>query len=333
MGEAPGLHRLAHQLLDATDDPVVRVRLWRDVLGLAADPAPDAAAGPLDAHPQVRALLKGQWPDGSWGRLHSQDTTARQRIPTTEVGVARALALGLAPSHPALRRAADHLAAILNRAVVPRDPPERNPRWPIGVALFAAATLARLRPLHGAVERVRRYWRQVALEAFAAGAHDPVAEEAAHRRLTGVAIRGGYLTLRNRYALALLSGGTEPLPAAVTETWLSWLAGLPDGLGYLNVPLWPSGGPAAPSQIDRRLASWELLAAYPGWRAVARPFLDWLGSARLPDGGWDLGPRWAGSTLLPLSADWRRRDTRRRDWTVRVLLLLARAGESRASVY
>ena len=68
------------------------------------------------------------------------------------VGVQRALALGLDASHPILRKASSHLTKILTGKTRPRDRSEKNDRWPTGVQLFAASTLARIRPDHAILE-------------------------------------------------------------------------------------------------------------------------------------------------------------------------------------
>ena len=173
---------IACRTLQATSDAVVRTRLARDVLGLPANhPVWLQARRELDEHRWVQVLRGEQRPDGSWGRLHSQDVTAGQRIPTTEAGVARALALGLDADHPMLRAAAAHLTAILGGQIECCDPPEKNDRWPAGVQLFAAATLARIDPHHPAVDGPWQLWQEIAWRTLNSGRYDPEAEVLAHR--------------------------------------------------------------------------------------------------------------------------------------------------------
>ncbi len=133
------------ELLAEEPAPAVQVRLYREVLGLdEKDPALLKAKEALLASPGVRILADEQWSDGGWGRLHSRDSAAKQKIVTTEFGVARALALGLTSDHPILQKTAARLRSLLNGEIAPRDRAEHNNRWPIGVQLFTAATLAQI---------------------------------------------------------------------------------------------------------------------------------------------------------------------------------------------
>ena len=168
---------MAGLLLQETADPVVHARLMRDVLRYPpTQPDLVAAARQLTPHPNVQVLAAEQWPDGSWGRLHSQDVTAGQRIRTTEFGVSRALALGLDPDHPILQAAANCLGGILSGRLEPRDPPEKNDRWPTGVQLFAAATLALIRPDDPLLDDPWALWLEIAQRSFAGGRYDDEAE-------------------------------------------------------------------------------------------------------------------------------------------------------------
>jgi len=270
----------------------------------------------------VKELEQGQWPDGSWGRLHSQDTRARQTLPTTEAGVERALALGLDADHPILQKATAYLVSLLEGTAQPPDPPEKNDRWPTGVQLFTAGALALVRPDHPDLDAPWNLWATIARQTFTTGRYDPDAEARAHRELTGASVRNSYLALDNKYTLALLGTRTDDLSAGLEAALLDWVWRRPEGIRYLTAPLsrLPAGRPV--SALDRWLASLELLACFPGWRGLAREAIEWLWTQRTPAGGWDFGPRPARSTALPLSESWRRKNARAFDWTTRVLSLL-----------
>ena len=108
------IEQSAQRILDTQPDATIRLRLLRDVL---RRPAQDEAL--LNAQQDVRKsrwvqeLVREQQNDSSWGRLHSRDSRAKTRIVTTEVGVERALALGLDATSPSLRNAARYLADLL----------------------------------------------------------------------------------------------------------------------------------------------------------------------------------------------------------------------------
>jgi RimJ/RimL family protein N-acetyltransferase len=325
MQPVQAIHELATRLLAEAPNPVVQVRLLRDVLGrpVGSSDLRQAREG-LERNRWVRELQAEQWDDGSWGRLHSRDSRARQRIPTTEWGVERALALGLEAAHPVLRQVGRYLASVLDGTGAVRDPAEKNDRWSVGVQLFAAATLAQIEPRHPALDRVWSLWAAIARRTFASGAYDATAEIRAHQELTGASVRDSYLVMGNRYALALLGARAADLPHAVEAALVQWLWQRPGGIGYLSVPLSPPPRHTKAGPLDRWLSSQELLAHFPSWHDMAGKAVAWLWEARTSGGYWDLGPRPAGSVALPLSASWRKKGARRHDWTTRALALLRR---------
>lgn len=310
-------------------DPAPRVRLLADVLRVPPDnPELRQALKELDGTDAVRELEGEQWPDGSWGRMHSQDTIApRQKIRTTEQGVARALALGLPVTHPILERAADFLVCVLSSGECP-DPEEQNERWPTGVELFAAATLARIQPRHPLLDTVFAKWQEIAARAFPACnghllAYDPQGELAAHRELTGIRGDLRYLRMNNRYTLTLLSSRPGSLPAALVDGMLAWIWTLPEGVGYYSVPLREPAGLVQSGPFERWMCSLELLSRFPRFPGPLAPAVDWLREQRRPDGYWDLGKYDPQGSVLPLSASWKDPAHRLVDWSVRVAAIIA----------
>lgn len=308
------IEQIARQILDSNPDAVVRRRLLRDVLGLPVD------GSALENSLRVRELAQEQRQDGSWGRFHSQDSRLKQEILTTEMGVERALALGLEASHPILQKAAAYIFRVM-RGVVPfPDPPEKNDRWATGERLFLASTLASIAPDHPELDRDRELWLNILEKTFRSGEYRAEDEIEAHRMLTGATVEGSYLVLRGKYQLNIL--GSTALPPDLERSLLAWLWSLPEGIGYLSVPLARPQRPG-PGGMDRWLASHELLAQnFPAWRQFAGPVAAWLWEQRDPDGCWDFGPQPHASARLPLSDTWKSSRNRKFDWTVRVLGLL-----------
>jgi hypothetical protein len=250
------------------------------------------------------------------------DTSRRQKIATTEAGVARAIALGLDRPHPIVERARAYLVALLEgRARFP-DRPESNDRWETGWKLFTAATLARIDPEHPSLDAHCELWSAVVERTFAGGAYDPDAEALAHAELTGASVRGSYLVLDSKYAVLLLGARAGALPAAIEPLYVSWLCSSPRGLRYMAAPL-ERPRTAPPSYVDRWLSSLELLAGYPSLGRAGEDAERWLLAQQKAPGVWDLGPRSTQSAALPLSSDWRNASRREADWTARVLCLLA----------
>jgi hypothetical protein len=319
------LRAIALRILRSEPDPAIRIRLLRDVLhAQMSDPRLRKAQQDIKDSAAIQHLAAEQGADGGWGRLHSRDTRALQRVPTTEWAVARAVDLGLDGSHPMLQRAADFLSRILEGRLAPIDPPERNDRWSVGVALFAASTLARIAPDHSAVGPVRELWEEVLRRTFAGGGYDAEAEVQAHRDLSGASVRQSYLVLANRYAITLFGSAADRLGGTLREAYCRWIWERAEGIGYLGVCLssFPPEGASA-GTLENWFSSHELFARLDP-EVPLTPLVDWLDSHRRSDGLWDFGSRVPHSTVLPLSATWRAKDARASDWSTRVLALLSR---------
>jgi hypothetical protein len=309
-------------LLAQTCDPILKLRLLRDVLHKPPESREIIEAyEDLDRHPHVRALGGEQWDNGSWGRMHSKDYSLKQDIGTTEVGVERAVNLGLDKRHPILQRVSRYLVSVIETGDI-QDLPEKNDRWEVGVRLFAAANLARIDPFHPHLDAVWALWCEIAARTFMSGRYDEAAEAHAHKSLTGASVRGSYLTLRNKYTLVLLSSRPSALLPTLEETLLTHLWYLDTGIGYLDVNV--SQPPVMkPGPVDRWFASHELLSRFPAWRNKAAEAVAWLWEKCNAEGCWDFGPRSPFSVFLPLSESWRKKGTRQLDWTTRTLLLLS----------
>jgi hypothetical protein len=319
------LQALGVSLLAKDTAPPVRLRMLRDVLRRpACDVELAQAVEELESSHWVLELGREQWSDGSWGRLHSRDCAAGQKIPTTEAGVERALALGLTAEHPILHRAVQYLAGVLEGASSYRDRAEKNDRWPTGVRLFAAATLAQIAPQQMSLDREWSLWSEILGRSFAGGAYDPRAQAQAHRALTGASAMGSYLVLCNKYAVTLLGARAEFLPKELEAEFVGWLWSLKAGVGYLGEPLHGPPRPPKPSTIDRWMQSQELLSQFPTWCTLASGVMEWLWEQRIVEGWWDLGPRASTSLVLPLSDSWRTKKARALDWSTRVMALLSR---------
>ncbi len=325
MPDLQAIRQIAEGILARNPDPVVRIRLLRDVL--QKPPANDEviqARKELATSRWVEGLEREQWDDGSWGRLHSRDSSAKQKIPTTEAGVERALALGLDVPHPVLAKASRYLIGILEGRTECRDRPEKNDRWPTGVQLFSAATLAQIQPDLSALDDAWHLWVNIARRTFASGAYDPEAEVRAHHELTGASVKNSYLVLDNRYSLALLGARAEALPADLETALVSWVWHCKDGIRYLRVKLPLPPRHLKTGSLDRWFTSLELLSRFSSWRALAKDAIQWLWEERAPGSLWDFGQKSTFSVFLPLSESWRKTTARQFDWTTRVLVLLRR---------
>jgi hypothetical protein len=311
------IHQNAIKLLEMRASPVASLRLKREILALEPDQTK------VENHSrQVRLLMDEQRTDGSWGTFHSRDTSAKQRITTTEAGVERAICLGLDQNHPVLTRARDYIQSIMLGRIPFPDYHEKNDRWPTGMRLFLASTLARIDPSHKILEEDRSLWREIAMRTFHSGEYSEEDEILAHAALTGASVRNSYLVINNRYALNVLGSRRALLPPTIEESLLAWLWQHDRGIGYLDMPFGKTPSLKKPGSLDRWFSSLELLLrTFPRSAPRLAVWIGWIWDQQDDDGLWDFGPRSPSSDFLPLADDWRRREQRRIDWSTRVLLL------------
>jgi hypothetical protein len=317
------IEEIAKDILIITDEATVRSRIYRNILR-QVPPGDDPLPQPhLNEHPQVKRLLEEQQPDGSWGRLHSEDTSKKQSIPTTEFGVQRGIALGLPFDHIILKKAAEHLGHLLDGQFPCPDPAEKNDRWPTGVRLFTAATLAQIEPHHTEVRQTWALWLEIAKHAFSGGRYDPLAEIAAHRDLTGASAAESYLILNNKYSLILLSTFPDDIPDTLEHLLFKWLCTEKKWIHYLDAPLMQSPHLQAPTAVDHWFTSLEILSRFRSWKTLyGMEMLNWLWEKRGENNRWDFGSRPTRTPFLPISCSWRKKAARETDWTLRTISLL-----------
>jgi len=319
------IEQTAARILERSPGAVVRYRLLRDVLKIAGDrPELQRARDDLKHSRCIRELGREQREDGGRGAFHSRSTLARQKIPSTEVGVERALSLGLDAAHPILRKASAYLRDILQGKRAFPDYPEKNDRWPTGMRLFPTSTLSLIHPDHSLLNPDRELWSEIAKRTFRSGSYSEADEIEAHAVLTGATVKDSYLVLCGRYQLNILGSLPGTLSARLETALLRWLWARPGGIGYLEVPL-GMPPPERPGPFDRWLASLEMLShLFPSWVGFASQVMKWLAKRRDAQGFWDFGLRPSSGSFLPLSDHWGNEQDRRFDWTTRILILLRR---------
>jgi hypothetical protein len=313
------IQETALKILRQSPDVVVRNKLKFKIMdqqGIAQE------VFSLDASQHVQTLANEQHDDGSWGRFHSQDSRRKQKIPTTEFAVGRAVHLGLDHTHPILAKAASYIERVLDQRIPFPDPPESNNRWETGKRLFLASTLSLILADHPLVIRERSLWLAIAKRAFQSGEYRLEDEIAAHTELTGASIRQSYLTLNGKYQLNLLGSHLRTAPFSFEKSIVAWVWGLPKGIGYYTQPL-NMPPDAKPEAVDRWLSSLALiLKCVPAGAQHLQPAIQWLLDQQTDDGCWDFGRCPRSSPFLPLSDNWRNPNHRKFDWTTRVLCIL-----------
>ena len=313
----------AGRILDMDPDPVVRVRLLRDVLMRpAADHEYRTAKKAALASPWIEQLAEEQWENGSWGRFHTENTKTKSRFPTSEFAISRGVALGLDKTDAVFARAVEYMVGVLRDRARWSDGYERSPCFPLAVKAFTAAYLGRIDPWNPAMDDLWDTWFAILRRTFAGGSYDPTKEALASSDLLGVSVSGSYVGLHSAYTVMFLGARSDLIPNELQTAYLAWLWGLDRGLGYLDADLSQSPGSCCHRRLEKWLASHEVLSAFMRWRHLSGEALNWLWGERAPDGLWDFGPRRGRTPYFPLSDSWRKRGNRKIDCSTRALVLL-----------
>ena len=317
------IEETALKILEQAPGVVVRYRLLLDVLKKPPDcPEVQQAKENLKHSKCIQELAKEQRAEGGWGAFHSRSTLLKQTIPSTEVGVERALSLGLDASHPILHKASVYILGIMQGDILFPDYHEKNDRWQTGMRLFLASTLSLVHPNHPALNYDRGLWHKIARKTFQSGKYSEQDEINAHAELTGATVQDSYLVINNRYQLNILGSIPGMLSEELEVALLQWLCERPDGIGYLEIAL-NQTPPTKTGPFDRWLTSLEMLSRlFPLWVRFTQPSIEWLWKRRDEQGYWDFGARPGSIAFLPLSDNWRFKKDRLFDWTTRILILL-----------
>ncbi|NOQ22968.1 MAG: hypothetical protein GQ565_10035 [Candidatus Aegiribacteria sp.] len=156
------IEKTATTLLEQTPGIVIRYRLLRDVRRKMSNcPELQQAKDNLKYSQCIQELEQEQREDGGWGAFHSRSTRMKRKIPSTEVGVERALSLGLDASHPILQKVSAYTLGIMQGDILFPDYHEKNDRWQTGMRLFLASTLSLIYPDHPALKDDRELWHEI----------------------------------------------------------------------------------------------------------------------------------------------------------------------------
>ena len=331
------IHNIADRILEDSPDPTIQVRLLRDILGKNRNDAElIEAESRLDDNKWVKILRNDQWEDGSWGRFHTEDTSLKQKVPTTEVGVTRAINLGLDDIHPILQKVTSYIVGILNNSIRPRDViPKGIGRnvWDNLINKIVAASLAEINPNHPILNDYFDQWSRIIQRSFPYNSYDKQNQISAFLEILEINYdefstrfkkrikEGKELTINDVYTVNLLSIHAHKLNPELEKAFFRRVWNL--GIGYLNVDLRSSpSGLIGTTIFTRWLRSLEVLKPYPSWKSHVEGIIKWLWDNQTKNGLWDFGKVPSTNRSIKLSSSWRKPNARIHDWTTRILLIL-----------
>jgi len=331
------IQNIAQRILEDSPDPVIQVRLLRDILGKNRnDTELFEAESRLNENKWVQILRNDQWEDGSWGRFHTEDTSLKQKVPSTEVGVTRAINLGLDDTHPILQKVTDYIVGILNYSIMPRDViPKGIGRnaWDKFINKIVAASLAEINPHHPILNDYFDSWSRIIKRSFPSNSYNKQNQISAFLEILEINYdelstrfkkrikEGKELTIDDVYTVNLISTQVHKLNPELEKAFFRRVWNL--GIGYLNVDLRTSpSGLIGTTIFPRWLRSLEVLKPYPSWKSHVKEIIKWLWDNQTKNGLWDFGKVPTTNRSIKLSSSWRKPNVRIHDWTTRILLIL-----------
>jgi hypothetical protein len=326
------LKTVAEKILDMQPDPVPRFRLLRDVLNL--NPASNdyrQAELALQGSKWIALLRNSQWPDGTWGRFHTQDTSVKQPFATTEAAISTALDSGLDRHSPILQKVQNVILEYMDGKICWPDPPEKhdNPlAWYVWVRHWSAAVLSQIDPYHPRLDEFWNIWAEAVQASFQSGCYDRQNEIAALNSFMECRMKKP-VPFHTKYPLWILSATHHRLPGDLERLLLEFVMQAPMGIYYVyDKPI-----SVRPTNHSKGFLGWlkahQLLSRFRIWNQIVQEDLNWIWAQRNEHGFWDTGSQVARKpfTSFPLSETWRRPENRMIDSTVEILTLLSRGFE------
>jgi hypothetical protein len=298
-----------------------------DPASVEYQPAKDA----LETSKCVALLRETQWPDGTWGRFHTQDTSVKQPFICTEAAIAAALDSGLERDNPILQKAQQIILRYMDGTACWPDPPEKhdNPlAWYVWVPQYSAAVLAQFDRYHPMLEGFWDLWAEAVRVSFQSGTYDRQKEIEILNLLLKCRMKKP-VPFHTKPPVLILSATKNLLPESLERQALNHLLHDPAGIYYVYDKAICELQPVH----ARRFWSWfqahKLLSRFRLWKELAQDAINWIWAQRSEDGLWDLGSTVARKpfTCFPLSETWRRPENRTIDCSVEILGLLARGLE------
>jgi hypothetical protein len=283
----------------------------------------------------VKDLVRYQWEDGSWGRFHSQDTKRKDKFKTSQNAIVKAKVWGLDKTDAVIKKAIHYMEGILEHKKEVHDPKEKSPTWPIGVEVFTAATLAVVDPENPLLDRTWQKCFHLVKSAFSTGTFDMDGLRKGYSDL-GInfidrgydgKLRYGYLFIANINAIKILATRASNIPENLAETLVNWIWNKPDGIGYtFGTQLSDYLNNSRYIEIETRIRIINDLRKFRLEKRPFKPFLSWIEGME-SNGLWDFGPRPTYTVEVPLSNNWRNKNTRKIDYSVAVLRFLRNFAE------
>lgn len=264
-------------------------------------------------------LKKEQWPDGSWGRFHTQDTKAevKQIFPTTEAALQRIRELSLERQDPVLAACIHRMECYLDGSDQWTDRIEKHPGFVIALNTIVASNLSLFIPDHPLINERRRICAENMTKAFHNGVLVEEIWSAENKRSNEILLEA-YMVHTAR-----LLQNNPFLDEGIQRKYLQYIWNRKEGIYYIS-----NSAPAASFSLESRkfnqwLSSMEALSSF----SLFPEFMEQntqqqllQEAERLMNQEIELPP--THPVYGHYSDSWRDKDNRRYDLLLRILRLL-----------
>ncbi len=321
------LRAITDYLNDRVIDPVPRFILLKEILKVPSD-----AAAYRDTYQEVKEskwylqLSKEQWPDGSWGRFHTQDSKAeiKQIFPTTEAALQRIRELSLDQQDPMLAAAIHRMECYLDGSDQWTDRIEKHYGFVIALNTIVASNLSLFVPDHPLIEEKRRVCAENITKAFCKGELDEELWASENIKSNEILLQA-YMV-----HIARLLQKNPYLEEELQRKYLNYIWNRKEGIYYISGTAPAVTFSLESPKFNEWLSNLESLSAFSLFpEFMEQGALEFL----LKEAERLMNEKVTLPTAHPVyghySESWRNKEKRQYDLLLRILRLLVKAGYSR----
>lgn len=319
------IQKTGRHLLSRNPDAIPRLRILRDLLDIPDD-SDDVVKAKEEAKKSkwTEILRNEQHEDGSWGRFHTEDTKRKQKIPTTQFAISRAIELGIDQGDKMLSSAIRYMQEVLSDRRRWPDVYEKNVWFAPGVKIFTAAALSTVDSENPLVARVRDQMIEIYRRTLHSGIYNRSEERSASLDVLGVDVSGSYISISSAPNLELIGSCNGSFPIEMQQTLFKAIWNEQVKTFYLR----PRPSRFPDTILSRDFLWWfhtvNVMTRISTPTDIAEKLIEWFQANRGTDGLWD-GPRQPGRTAeFPLSESWRRSGNRAIDYSTQIGSLISR---------
>jgi len=267
----------------------------------------------------VQKVLKEQLEDGSWGRFHSLNTSAKAQY-TTESALRRLLILGLDKDDFPMKKALTYMRKYLKREIDLRDYKEKKHDWDLLTRLFVAVWILKIDPSDSLAQAIAREWAKVINSAFVGNEYNREAYLETYKEVHNPEKGKHIWGFQNFYMISLLPGYIN---ANVEVKLLDYLLNSDKGIYYIyDKKLMTLPDRFCSKQSVRFIQAFDLLSDYSRFKDFSQAFVNWIFNNTSENDLWDLSSTAKDGIHLPLSSSWRKPQNRIIDSTLFILKVL-----------